>query len=379
MSLIDPISVPADAARDGRVAADGHPDFSPDPGDARLRANLLRADQLALPDRQRWAALSREAAPGNIFAADWLMGPAIARSGQRLRIAVAADAAGAWFGTLPLRLGRLAPLSPVPVLRSWHCPLGGIGTPLLRPGAERAFWAALLARLDHRPGLAAGFIAPSLPLDDPATLALAHLCAEQGRLLHRGPSTIRRARIAGRPGDPRASELFERRLEQLEARLAARVGPVRLTLHSRAGDCEPWLAAFLALERGGGIARPATEPLRTAIRQGHRRGAVRLISLSAGDTIVAMSCWLVADRRGYGLACAHDTRFAAYAPHRLLNRRVAAVAALEGLTRFEASAGCYPGTAAMWPEAREFADFSVGIGGPARRALFDRAALARQL
>ena len=340
MSLIDPISVPPEGLRDGRVAAGLHPDFTPAPGDEWLRADLLRVDRISQTDRQRWATLSRDAAPGNIFAADWLMAPALARAEQRLQLAAVTGAAGEWLGALPLGLGMLGPRVPVPVLSSWHCPIGGIGTPLLRPGAERAFWAALLARLDQRPGLAAGFIAQSLPLDDPATLALAHLCAEQGRLLHRGPSIIRRARIAGQPGSPRAGHLFERRLEQLEARLAARLGPVRLVLHSRAGDCEPWLAAFFALERGAGSACPAPEALRSAIREGHRRGAVRLVSLSAGETIVAMSGWLVADRRGYGLACAHDTRLAAHAPHRLLVRRVAALAALEGLSRFDVGAGC---------------------------------------
>lgn len=377
MSLIDPISVPADAVRDGRTGPDVHLGPTPAPGDERLRAGLLRADRLAMPDFQRWASLSREAAPGNVFAADWLMGPAMARAGQDLQLAVVEGAAGDWLGALPLGLGLLAPRSPLPVLRSWHCPVGGIGTPLLRPGSERAFWAALLARLDQRPGMAAGFIARSLPLDDPATLALADLCAEQGRLLHRGPGTLRRARIAGRPGDPRAAELFEKRLTQLEERLAARLGPVRLALHNRAGDCEPWLAAFLALERGGGIARPEPEALRSVIREGHRRGAVRLASLSAGETIVAMSAWLVADGRGYALACAQDTRMAACSPHRLLMRRVAALAALEGLTRFEVGAGCDPGTEALWPERREFADFAIAIGGAARRALFARAMRAR--
>ena len=377
MSLIDPISVPPEGLRDGRVAAGLHPDSTPAAG-----ADLLRADRISQPDRQRWAALSRDAAPGNIFAADWLMAPALAKAmtgaGQRLHLAAVEGTAGEWLGALPLGLGLLGPRTPVPVLRSWHCPVGGIGTPLLRPGAERAFWAALLARLDQRPGFAAGFIAQSLPLDDPATLALAHLCAEQGRLLHRGPSMIRRARIAGQPGSPRAGHLFERRLEQLEARLAARLGPVRLVLHSRAGDCEPWLAAFFALERGAGSACPAPEALRSAIREGHRRGAVRLVSLSAGETIVAMSGWLVANRRGLGLACAHDSRLAAYAPHRLLVRRVAALAALEGLSRFDVGAGCHPGTDALWPERREFADFAMAIGGPARRALFDRAMRARR-
>lgn len=370
MSLIDPISVPADAARDGRVATGAHHDLTPLAGDDRLRADLLHADQLDLPDRQRWAELSGRAAPGNIFAADWLMAPALALAEDRLRLATARDAAGAWLGVLPFGLGMLGAL---PVLRSWQNPAAGIGTPLLRPGAERAFWAALLARLDRRPGLAAGLIVQDLPLDDPATLALASLCAEQGRFLAPGKRIIRRSRIAGQPGDPRAAAVFERRFAALEARLAAHAGPVRLALHSRAGDCEPWLAAFLALERGAGIVRPAPELLRSAIREGHRRGAVRLVSLSAGETIVAMSGWLVAEGRGYGLASAYDSRAAAYAPHRLLVRRVTELAALEGLTRFDAGAGCYPAADILWPAARDVAPFAIAIGGPARRALFARA------
>lgn len=376
MSLINPISVPADAVRDGRIAGGGHPDFTSLAGDARLRTELLHADRLTLPERRAWAVLTRDAAPGNIFAADWLMAPALARAAGRLRLARVADPAGGWLGALPLGPAMLGPRTPVPVLRSWHCKVGGIGTPLLRPGAERGFWTALLGRLDSRPGLAAGLIVQALPLDHPATLALAGLCAEQGRFLHRGPGVIRRARIAGQPGDRRAAQVSERRLRVLEARLAARLGPVRLSLHSRASDCEPWLAAFLALERGAGTARPAPEALRSIVRAGQRHGAVRLVSLSAGETIVAMCGWLVAKGRGYGLASAQDARLAAYAPHRLLMHRVTELAALEGLARFDAGPECTAGTDSLWPAPREFADFAIGIGGPARRALFARAVTA---
>lgn len=377
MSLIDPISVPPEGLRDMRVVGGLHHHVTPAAGDGQLRADLLRADRLTLPEHREWAVLSQHAAPGNIFASDWLMAPAIARSTRKLQLAAVNDAQGAWLGAMPVGMGKLGPRVPLPVLRSWHCPEGGIGAPLLRPGAERAFWAALLAQLDRCPGLAAGFVATALPLDDPATLALVSLCAEQGRFVHHGPGVLHRARIAGQRGDRRAAEVFERRLAQLEARLTTKAGPVQLALHSRAGDCEPWLAAFLALERGAGRRRPAPECLRGVIRAAHRRGAVRLASLRAGETIVAMSSWLVAEGHGYGLASVHDTHFAAYAPHHLLMRRVAELAALEGLIRFDVGAGCNPGTNALWPEACEFADFAVAIGSRARRALFERAVRAR--
>jgi CelD/BcsL family acetyltransferase involved in cellulose biosynthesis len=377
MSLVNPISVPPEGLRESRAAAGQHRHLSPFPGSERLRAEVLRADCLAPSERNAWAVLSHYAAPGNIFAADWLMAPAMARAGRRLQLAVASDPAGAWIGALPLALTAFGPRELLPVLRSWHCPQGGIGTPLLRHGAERAFWEAVLAQLDRRPGLAAGFVAAALPLDDPATLALASLCAEQGRFVRHGPATIRRARIAGQPGDPRAAQVFGKRLTQLEARLVARIGPLRLVLHSRASDCEPWLAAFLALDRSSARPLPAPEALRTAIREGHRRGAVRLVSLSAGESIVAMCGWLVADGHGYGLASTHDVRLAAYAPHLLLMRRVTEIAALEGLTRFDVGAGCNSGSHALWPGEREFADFAIAIGSRARRALFEKAIRAR--
>lgn len=376
MSLVNPISVPPEGMRDRCAPAGGHPLLTPLPGVDRLRAEVRRADRLALPEHHQWAVLSQHAAPGNIFAADWMMAPAMARAGRRLQLATVRDEAGTWLGVMPVGLARLGRGMPLPVLRSWHCPEGGIGTPLLRPGAERAYWEALLMQLDRRPGLAAGLVVTALPLDDPATLALASLCAEQGRPMHHGPGVTRRARIAGQPGERRAIEVLERRLAQLEARLTDHVGPVQLTLHNRACDCEPWLAAFLALERGAGRRRPSPECLRGAIRAAHRRGAVRLASLRAGETIVAMSVWLVAEGRGYGLASIHDARLAAYAPQHLLMRRVAELAALEGLTRFDIGAGCNAGSDAPWPEARQHADFAVAIGSRPRRALFAQAVRA---
>ena len=66
-------------------------------------------------------------------------------------------------------------------------------------------------------------------------------------------------------------------------------------------------------------------------------------------------------------------------PHRLLMRRVTELAALEGLTRFDVGVGCDPGSDALWPEARAFADFAIPIGGPARRALFARAVRSQGL
>lgn len=379
MSLIDPISVPPDAARDGRVAEAGHHGFTLAPGGDRLRVSLLRADRLARSDRHRWAALGLQAASGNIWAADWLIAPQLEAAGRGVRLAVVAqEHSGAWIGALPVAASTIPGGWPVPVLRSQPSIVGGTGAPLVRAGAERAFWAALLGHLDHSPGLATGLLAEAMPQDHPATLALASLCAKQSRTLHGVGRHACPARIAGRHDDPRAAAVLGARLDRLETRLAAAHGPVRLALHQRAGDCEPWLAAFLALEgAGGGRRSPArVAALRTVIHEARPRGALRLASLTAGETIVAMAGWLVSEGHGHGFAAVADTRFAAFAPHHLLSRRVLELAALEGLKRFELCPdqdGAAPKPDPLWPDRREFATLGIAIGGPGRRALFARA------
>ncbi|UYV16837.1 GNAT family N-acetyltransferase [Porphyrobacter sp. ULC335] len=354
------------------------------PAGGGLRAELLDPARLSLPERRRWAALTANAAPGNVFAADWFMEPALRHCGpgRSMRLAVVQDAAGAWVGALPLSLKPRIGRWPVPSFHGWHSTNQFIGTPLVRAGAEKAFWQGLLAHFDRHPGLALGLYAETLPLGDPAGLALASLCAEQGRALHLCQSSTRPARVTGSTAaDPRAERKLHKRLDGLEGKLAQAHGAVQLVLHTRPEDCEPWLAAFLALERAGWKGRAASALgchaataglFREVIREGHRRGTVRLASLTAGESIVAMTSWMVDQGRGYGFKMAFDEAFRSFAPGRLLMRRVAELSAGEGLALFDSCAVRDAPHDPLWPDRRAFGSVAVGIGGSARRALFDR-------
>lgn len=359
---------------------------------APTRVAFHRPWHLPLPDRRRWAELTTCAAAGNVFAADWFMEPALHNCGRKrsLRLAVVEDAAGGWLGAMPLTLDPVIGRLPLPSRQSWHSANQFIGSPLVRLGAEKVFWESLLDHLDRHPFLALGLYVDTLPLDDPATLALVSLCAERGRTLHQCRSFTRPARVAGSAGDPKATKNLHKRLDGLERRLAEANGAVRLVLHDHPEDCEPWLAAFLALERAGWKGREASalgcnaataKLFREVIRKGHRRGVVRLASLTTGETIVAMTSWLVQRDRGYGFKMAFDERFRSFAPGRLLMRRVAGIAAAEGLALFDTCAVPDAPDDPLWPDRRAFGDFAVAIGGPARRALFDQmmhAKLARR-
>lgn len=378
------------AVEEAALVADPRPEPLATPGDGPgLRVELHHPARLSLPDRRHWADLSAAAAPGNIFAADWFMAPALRHCGREksLRLAVVRDARGAWLGALPITQDAQIGRWPVPSFQSWHAANQFIGTPLVRAGAERAFWQALLDHLDRRPGLMLGFYCDTMPLDDAVSLALISLCAEQGRAVHTFQTFTRPARIAGSPaGDPRATRKLGKRLDALERKLAEAHGPVELRLHDKADECEPWLAGFLALERAGWKGRadsalaccPATASLfGDVIREGHRGGTVRLASLTAGDTVVAMTSWFAAGGHGFGFKMAFDETFRSFAPGRLLMRRVAEWADASAIGQFDTCTVADAPHDPLWPDRRAFGSLAVGIGGPLRRALLDRVMMTR--
>jgi CelD/BcsL family acetyltransferase involved in cellulose biosynthesis len=352
-----------------------------------LSVELRRPDELTQQERRRWADLSVRAAPGNIFAADWFMELALRHCGTAwsLRLAIVRGAAGDWVGVLPMALKAGIGGCIAPTWHGWHAATQSIGTPLVVPGAEKAFWQALLDQLDRRPGMALGLSCGVMPDDLPVTLALAGLCAEQGRTLHQLDGFTRPARRTVALPEPNpamieATRVLDQELDHMEERLAQALGPVSLVLHDCAEDCEPWLAAFFALERAGGKGRPwqalastlaAPAMFRDIVRHACRRGVARLASLRAGEQIVAMTCWFTAGRHGYGFKTAHDEAWTRFAPERLLMRRVARLVTAEPLVLFDSCAPVGTPCDPFWPDQRGLGSFAVGIGATPRRKLFD--------
>lgn len=364
------------------------------PQHTSLRVEWRRSGDLTQQERRRWADLSMRAPPGHIFAADWFMEPALRHCGKpwSLRLAIVRGVAGEWVGVLPMTLRVAIGRRPVHSWHSWQAPNQPVGTPLVLPGAEKAFWQALLAHFDRHPGSALGLSFGAMPDDLAVTLALADLCAEQRRTLHHLDRFTRPARRAVAFPDPdpamiAATSALDDELDQMEARLAEALGPVSLVLHDCAEDCEPWLAAFFALQRAYGRASaahrlsetPATSAVfRDIVRHACRRGVARLASLRAGEQIVAMTCWLSAGRHGYGLRMAHDEAWARFAPERLLMRRITRMACAEPPVLFDSGAPAGTPCDPFWPDQRGLGTLAIGIGSAPRRKLFDALIRMRQ-
>lgn len=349
---------------------------------ALAKVELRRPAGLPQHERKRWAELAARATPGNIFAQDWFMEPALRHCGREwsLRLAIVRQASGEWLGALPLVMSPAAARVPAPALHGWHSADQFLGTPLVLPGAEKAFWQALLAWLDRKPGVALGLCCGPMPVSDPVTLALASLCAEQGRTMHVSDSFTRPARLFSSQPDPLALGKLDDQLDALEARLAGDLGPVRMVLHDSSDSCDPWVAAFLALERAGwsGQASSAlacdsasTALFREVIRHGHRSGTVRLASLTAGEKIMAMTSWFVGGGHAYGFKMAFDEAYLSAAPGQLLMRQVARTLDGEPPVLFDTCTARDVPADPLWPDRRAFGTFAVAIGSPARRRLFD--------
>ena len=372
------------------------------PEDARLWQPLRSTDadqyfvtfksvtQLSEADRSQWAQLTRRAGADAIFAADWFMASALRHHAPRVpvRLAIVRAHDGAWIGVLPISFEGFFGRCPLPGWHGWHSANQFDGSPLIERGAEHLFWHCLLTELDRKPGAALALCCESLPLDAPATRALAEVCLAEGRPLHEARRFARPLRQPGPlPEDAAiARRKLDKRLDGLTRKLSREVGEPHVTALSREADPAAWTEQFLALEnsgwKGAGGSALASTPstaglFREVIRIAHQQGAVRLMSLEAGGTVIAMTSWFVGDRFAYGFKMAFAESYATYAPGRLLMRAVADQAAADWPhLAFDTCARPDAPPDPLWPGVRAFADLAVSIGSGRRRAVFTSALTA---
>jgi hypothetical protein len=103
--------------------------------------------------RQEWQALATVAAEPNAFAEDWFLVPALIHfGGDAIKLievrAASGVLAGELIGVIPLCLHHRYGRIPVRHVRNWVHYQCFMGAPLVRSGAEVAFWRALLGWLD---------------------------------------------------------------------------------------------------------------------------------------------------------------------------------------------------------------------------------------
>lgn len=354
-------------------------DFRPG-GD--LDVSLVPVVALDVADLVAWNGLAQASASANIFARPWFVHLSLRHFDVpgKVQLAIVRAADGSWIGAAPLVFARRYGRAVLPHWELWRHANQFVGTPLVRAGCEADFWSALLAHLDRASPSGSALRVFDLPLDDPVNGGLLAVCGQQRRDFRADRHFERPMLVPGTASVEGIKPKDRRRLASLRRKLEREVGPVTFAGLPQGMGVSEAVARFLELEHSGWKGRQGCSLASAADTAGFfaavmteaaREGALDVLSLSAGERIIAMSTHFVGPVRGFGFKMAFDEAFARYAPGLLL---------LDELTeRFrmldvpEIDSCSAPGqqpVSRMWQGRRELVDGRVALGGPLRRAAF---------
>lgn len=336
----------------------------------------------------RWDHLANFASTPNPFFERWYLQPSLAALDPQATVSLLrVERQGELIGLLPLKRRPRHSRWTLPHMASWLHPDCFLGAPLVLHGEETAFWHAVLASADQRPGTAMFLHLAAMPLETRLSDALFSLCAAQRRriaLVLREERPMLCSRLA--PSDYLAHAMPAAKRQELrkqEARLGE-LGKLRTKRRDDALDIEGWIDAFLALDASAGESRdggaiaaaPATETLfRQALTEAARRGKLERLSLLLDNRPVAMLATFLASPGAFSYRAAFHEDFARFSPDMLLQLENLAILDRKGIEWTDSCAASGQSVVdSLWGERRPIGHLSVAIGGWPRRAVFGRLA-----
>jgi CelD/BcsL family acetyltransferase involved in cellulose biosynthesis len=284
---------------------------------------LIPLSALTSADLSSWAELSqRVIEPNPFFESVFLLAAwhALGRGDISLLVHAQGDR---WKGCLPVQLQR--PFRGPSVLSSWDHPYSFLGTPLVDRDCVDAFAQAFVRSAQDRDfarfailrTAADGAVLAAIRAAMPETRSMGTIFEDE----HERAMLVRHAQ----PDYLDALKPHRRReLKRLRRRLEEELG--NLEVCDRADDPEA-VENFLRLEESGwkgqgGTAMAASgddaEMFRSMCASYAAADRLQLLSLQAGDQVVAMKCNISANRTLFCFKIAYDERFSRYSPGVLL-------------------------------------------------------------
>jgi CelD/BcsL family acetyltransferase involved in cellulose biosynthesis len=366
MTLPAPIATPRDAVTAQAVSLDGIP--------AHWDAD--------------WVELAEHASEPNPFAECWFMRPAIRHLGGESddwMVAVWRD--DRLLGLLPLtqstRYGRM----PVRHIENWvhyHC---FFGTPLVRAGAEVAFWQAVLAFLDQS-AWAKNFL-HMVGMDPTGPVFLGLREARRADMVHHSERALLCSDL-----DPQAyyethvRQKKRKEIRRLRSRLDE-LGHITFEHLADDGPVDAWTQAFLALEASGWKGREGTALVGSTstrlffeevVSGAHRIGKLDMLRLIVNGKAIAMLVTFITPPGAFAFKIAFDEDYARFSPGVLIK-----IENLEILNRkdIDWTDSCavedHPMINSLWAERREIVRLSVPLAGARRKGVFHAARTAENL
>lgn len=331
-----------------------------------------------------WRRLAECASEPNVFHAPEFLEPAIRLCDALHRAKLLTlHVDGQLCGLMPIAHEAHYGRWPVPHTQNWRHPNCFLGTPLVRPGHETAFWQALLADLDRRPEAGLFLHLYGIATDGPVYAALQDECARQ----HRSCANVlaeERAMLATDLNGPAYYEQVVRKKKRKElARLRNRLAELG-TIETVQG-CEPagldaWLTEFMALEQSGWKGRNGsalTDMAETralfieASHAAHAIGRLHLIAIRLDGRAIAMLVNFLSPPGGFSFKTAFAEDCSRFSPGVLLQIDNLDVLKDHGLAWIDSCAAeGHPMIDSLWAERRHVGRVSVALKGYGRPALF---------
>jgi CelD/BcsL family acetyltransferase involved in cellulose biosynthesis len=283
------------------------------------------------------------------------------------------------IGALPIATRRARGLALC--VENWDQRVRALGEPLLRAGAEAAFWRAGLSVLAQMPGQYLRLSA--LDADSAGTRALVAVLGEQGRPYYRTRDYGRAVLHGGVSSAEHAAEHVRGKVLKEHRRLRARLNDRGTLVFERLTADEPidpWIDALFALEQTGwkgreGVAAaadPATERcFRRLLRAAHADGTLDFHRMSVGGQAIAMLANLERGDEAFQLKIAYDEDWASFSPGVLIEMEYLAYALdRRGLARVDSCARAgHPMIDRIWPARRRIVSLAVPFDNAFSRLL----------
>lgn len=352
-----------------------------------MTPQLVRSGAITRGQICQWQALAkRTLEPNPFFEPEYILALADRRYGGEIMLLTVGSGTDL-LALIPLYRRRLR-LGGFPV-PTWSAP-SVLGVPLLDRSCAIPALETALDYLSSRSAFRKVLSIPRAPVDGPVAVAIDRVSKNRPRATENG-KVIRCPVVRRRRSNTYLDETLHGRrrknIHRQHSHLERLLGQ-KLHLQDYGGSRDA-VEKFLALEQSGWKGRAGTAMLcRPGAADWFRQvcagfgaaGRLRLVSLDAGSTTVAMKCDVTAGGGLFNLKTAYNEAFARFSPGVLLEIEAVRVFHEENLYAFMDASSNYPKNPLVWlyPDGRLLADRALAVGGRTTRLVIRGLDLSRR-